>query len=82
MSLTFLCLRGLREQGEGSIGGDPVAFHQDPLGLPDDIPVDDRGAHLLGPQRVSESERGQGGEHRRDALVEVSEKQTGRPRTG
>src|SRR2546421_829477 len=61
--LDVLALRGLREQGKGGIGGDPVAFHQDPLGLPDDVPVEDRSAHLLGPPRVRASERGQGGGH-------------------
>ena len=49
----------LGEQGESSIGGDPVTFHQDALGVPDEVPVDDRPAHLPGPQRISESERGQ-----------------------
>jgi hypothetical protein len=41
--------------GESSIGGDPVTFHQDALGLPE-VPVDNRRAHLLGPQRISESD--------------------------
>src|SRR2546430_16547654 len=45
-------LRCLGEQGESSIGGDPVTFHQDAFGLPDEVAVDDRRAHLLGPQRI------------------------------
>jgi hypothetical protein len=51
-------LRGRGEQGESSIGDDPVAFHQDALGLPDEVPVDDRGAQLPGPQRSCEVSAG------------------------
>ena len=51
--LDVLVLRGRGEQGEGSIGGDPVAFHQDALGLPDEVPAEGTAARICSARSAS-----------------------------
>jgi hypothetical protein len=52
---------------------DPFAGHDDPLGLPDDVPTIDRGGQLLLPLCCLERDRGMGSEDRCDAAVGVVE---------
>jgi len=47
---------------EGGFVIDPLALHQDALGLADEIPGADRFAELLRPLRFSERQRRQRGE--------------------
>src|SRR3984957_14097040 len=58
---------------ESGVGGNAVPFHQDALGLPDNVPVAKRIVHLVSALRVSEGERRERGQQDRDPLVRVAE---------
>src|SRR3984957_6247439 len=61
------------QDAEGGVSGNAVPFHQDALGLPDNVPVAERVMHLVSALRVSEGERRERGQQDRDPLVRVAE---------
>src|SRR5579862_5657305 len=61
------------QDAESGVGGNAVPFHQDALGLPDDVPVGERVVHLVSALRFSEGERRERGQQDRDPLVRVAE---------
>jgi hypothetical protein len=69
--LDVAVLGGLRQLPEGPVGGSAVAFHEEALGLADDVPAGQRGLHLAQPLRLGQGERGEGGEQPGDPLVLV-----------
>jgi hypothetical protein len=48
-----------------------VAFHQDALGLADDVTVAERGMQLVSTLGVGERQRGQGGQQGGDLLMVI-----------